>query len=288
MSPTATIDGSLRQAAGLLQRCSDSPRLDAEVLLAKVLSRPRSALVAYADAPLDAAAAKQFRHLIDERRRGVPVAYLTGTREFWSLPLNVTPAVLVPRPETEDLVELVLERLRPDAPVRVLDLGTGSGAIALALASERPLASITAVDLSAAALGVAAANAAALGLASVEWRCGSWFVPVAGERFDVIVANPPYVAADDPALEALKFEPALALSPGSGGLEAFAAIVAGAPHHLVPGGLIALEHGADQAEALRALLESNGFSAITSHLDRAGRARAVLATLSTQANEDTT
>jgi len=158
MSPTATIDGSLRQAAGLLQRCSDSPRLDAEVLLAKVLSRPRSALVAHADAPLDAAAAKQFRHLIDERRRGVPVAYLTGTREFWSLPLNVTPAVLVPRPETEDLVELVLERLRPDAPVRVLDLGTGSGAIALALASERPLASITAVDLSAAALGVAAAG----------------------------------------------------------------------------------------------------------------------------------
>ncbi len=118
MNPPATIDGSLRQAAGLLQRCSDSPRLDAEVLLAKVLARPRSALVAYADAPLADAAAQEFRRLVDERRRGVPVAYLTGTREFWSLPLRVTPAVLVPRPETEDLVELVLGRLGKDTPAR--------------------------------------------------------------------------------------------------------------------------------------------------------------------------
>ena len=279
MSAAATIDASLREAAGLVQRCSDSPRLDAEVLLAKALSRSRTALVMLADAPLTAGAAGEFQRLLEERCRGVPVAYLTGTREFWSLALRVSPAVLVPRPETEELVERVLERLPADLPVRVLDLGTGSGAIALALASERPAARITAIDVSPAALEIAAGNAAALRLANIDWRCGSWFTPVAGERFDIIVSNPPYIAADDPALDALRFEPALALTPGQQGMEAFMAIVAGAPRHLTPGGLIALEHGASQADALCALLAAHGFDSVQSHHDRAGRARALTGTL---------
>ena len=274
-----TIADALRAGALDLQVSSESPRLDAEVLLATVLGRPRSALVAHAGDPLPEASAAQFRRLVAERQRGVPVAYLTGTREFWSLPLRVTPAVLVPRPETEDLVELVLARIPADMAVRVLDLGTGSGAIALAIASERPAARVTAVDLSADALAVARSNGNALGLTRIDWRCGSWFAPVAGERFDVIVANPPYVAANDPALDALRFEPAMALSPGGDGMAAFAAIIAGAPAHLVPGGLIALEHGASQSAALAALLGANAFDAITPHCDRAGRPRAVLATL---------
>jgi release factor glutamine methyltransferase len=283
MSPVATLVGTiadaLREAAARLRQASESPRLDAEVLLATVLARPRSALLANGDAALAEPAAAQFRQLVTERRRGVPVAYLTGTREFWSLPLRVTPAVLVPRPETEELVEQVLACVPAESPLRILDLGTGSGAIALAIASERPLARITAVDLSADALAIARSNAMALGIDRIDWRCGSWFSPVAGERFDLIVSNPPYIAADDPALATLRFEPALALSPGGDGMAAFAAIVAGAPGHLVPGGRIALEHGADQAAALGALLVAHGFDALAAHRDRAGRARAVLATL---------
>jgi release factor glutamine methyltransferase len=279
MTAMPSITENLRRATGLLQGFSDSPRLDAEILLSKVLSRPRSALIAHGDAPLAAAEREEFERLLGDRQRGVPVAYLTGTREFWSLPLNVTRAVLIPRPETEALVDLVLQRLPRDRDVRVLDLGTGSGAIALAIASERPRARVTGTDLSGAALAVAAANAQALRLANTDWRCGSWFEAVAQQRFDVIVSNPPYVASGDPALAGLRDEPALALSPGPGGFEAFAAIIAGAPSHLEARGVLALEHGSTQAMKIAGMLAARGFHDISSHRDRAGLARVMLATV---------
>ena len=274
----SSINEHLHLATSLLQQCSESPRLDAEVLLAKVLSCPRSALIANGDAALAQAMGEEFERLVGERQRGVPVAYLTGTREFWSLPLHVTPDVLEPRPETEDLVELILARLPSDQDACVLDLGTGSGAIALAIANERPRVRVIGTDVSGAALEIAAGNARSLGLTNVEWRRGSWFDAVAHQRYDIIVSNPPYVASRDPALKALQREPLVALSSGPMGWEAFVAIIASAPLFLTERGLLALEHGMGQAPALAAILEARGFTDISSHRDRAGHARVMLAT----------
>jgi release factor glutamine methyltransferase len=273
------IDTILARAARSLIGHSDSPRLDAQLLLAQVLGVGRTALIADGDRALDAAVFGAFELAIARRRSGVPVAYLTGRREFWSLELEVTPAVLVPRPETELLVELALARLPEDRASSVLDLGTGSGAIALAIAHERPRAAVTAVDLSPEALAVATANARTLGIQRIEWCQGSWFSAVPGRRFDVIVSNPPYVAADDPALAALGAEPRLALTPGPTGLEALAAIAAGAARHLELGGWLILEHGAGQAAEVATLLTQAGFTAVASHRDPAGAARAAVATL---------
>ncbi len=276
MTPSPSITGLLRSGAAALGAHSESPRLDAELLLGAVLGCGRAALIARGTDPIDAAAAGRFEGLIASRAEGMPVAYLTGTREFWSLPLAVTPAVLVPRPETETLVEAALSHLPPDRDCTVLDLGTGSGALALALARERPRARVTGTDVSADALGVARANGLALGLSRVEWRLGSWFEAVAGARFDVIVSNPPYVAAGDPAMALLCREPALALTPGPSGLEAFERIVAGAPGHLADGGVLALEHGAAQAPDVAALMTAHGFHAIESLRDQAGLPRVAL------------
>jgi release factor glutamine methyltransferase len=276
----STIAETLRRAAHALDRCSDSPRLDAELLLGKLLGQPRSGLIAHSDEPVPAASEDAYDELIEARREGSPVAYLTGSREFWSLPLSVTPAVLVPRPETELLVELALQpsgsTLQPDCSV--LDLGTGSGAIALALASERPGWRITGVDVSPPALEIALRNGHDLGL-HVDWRLGSWFEPVAGERFDLIVANPPYVAADDPALERLRAEPAIALSGGPTGLEALAAIIGAAASHLNERGCLMLEHGSSQAPGVVRLLQRHGFTNIRSHMDFSGKPRVTLGTL---------
>ncbi len=273
MTTTPTVAESLRGAAHTLAAHSESPRLDAELLLSEVTGWSRAALIIHGGEPLAAAPRTAYAQLIARRAAGAPVAYLTGSREFWSLSLSVTPDVLVPRPETELLVERALALMPGDEPCSVLDLGTGSGAIALAIASERPQAKLTAVDISSAALAVAAHNARTLGLTRIDWRLGSWFDALADERFDVIVANPPYVAAADPALERLAAEPALALTPGPTGLEALGVIARGAAQHLHPGGWVLLEHGSDQAPAVSRLLADGGFERIRSFVDFSDRPR---------------
>ncbi len=279
MSAAPSIAELLRSGADALRACSESPRLDAELLLGKVLAITRSALIAHGDASVAPAACGAYADLLARRRAGAPVAYLTGTREFWSLPLAVTPQVLVPRPDTETLVEVALEFLPRDRACAVLDLGTGSGAIALAVASERPLARVTATDVSPEALEIASRNAQALGLTRIDWRLGSWFDAVPDERFDAVLANPPYIAAADPAILALAAEPRIALTPGPSGLEALAAIIGGAARHLRAAGLIALEHGASQAEDVAMLLARHDFVGIRSHADRAGLPRVTLASI---------
>jgi release factor glutamine methyltransferase len=206
----------------------------------------------------------------------VPIAYLMGRREFWSLPLIVTPAVLVPRPETETVVEQALQLVPRDEPCSALDLGTGCGAIALCLASERPHWAITGVDLSPQALQVAAQNSVALQMPQIRWRLGCWFDAVGSERFDLIVANPPYIAAADPALESLAAEPAMALASGPTGLGALNAIIAQAPNHLHAGGRLVLEHGITQALAVASMLEQHGFASIQTFADFSGRPRVTL------------
>lgn len=265
-APAPSISAALQHAVRVLQERSDSPRLDAEILLAHVLEVPRSSLRVRGDDALDPASLAGFATLIERRAAGEPVAYLTGVREFWSLTLHVDPAVLVPRPETELLVELALALVPVNGACRVLDLGTGSGAIALAIAAERPQADITATDISAAALAVARQNAERL-LLPVRWRLGHWFDAVPGERFDLILANPPYIAADDPALATLASEPLLALSPGPTGLEALDEIALRAADHLLPGSRLLLEHGSTQAATVRSLLERRGWQDIRSHVD---------------------
>src|ERR1700722_2215102 len=285
MTPVPTVGETLRSAAQSLHPHSDSPRLDAEVLLGKILGVSRAGLIARGDDLIAADRERAYASLLERRLQGAPVAYLTGTREFWSLPLKVTPAVLVPRPETELLVELAL-RLLPDHPDaasadqirRVLDLGTGSGAIALAIASERPEARVTGVDISPEALEVAAQNSRDLGLSHIEWRLGSWFDAVPGQRFDLILSNPPYISAADPALDRLAAEPGIALSAGPTGLEALSAIAARAPSHLRRGGWLVMEHGSEQAPQVARLLELHGFTNIRSHLDLSGKPRVTLGT----------
>jgi release factor glutamine methyltransferase len=275
MSIMATIAEAVKNAELTLEPHSESPRLDAELLLATLLGLPRSALIAHGDEPVALHHESAYAELIAKRAGGVPVAYLTGCREFWSLPLKVSPAVLVPRPETEILVEQALALLPRELPRSVLDLGTGSGAIALSLAHERPRWAITAVDSSPAALDVARHNAGSLKL-SLQWRLGHWFDAVPAERFHLIVANPPYLAANDPALAALRAEPAAALIAGPTGLEALSAIIARAPAHLHARGWLVLEHGIAQAPDVAALLHAHGFDSIRTCSDFSGRPRVTL------------
>lgn len=255
--------------------------LDAQVLLAHVLGISRAWLAAHGTDALPPDAAIAFFALAQRRRDGEPVAYLTGVREFWGLALRVTPDVLIPRPETETLVELALTLVADTRPARMLDLGTGSGAIALALAHERPQAQVTGVDIAAAAIAVARDNAARLDLANVEFVQSDWYAALADARYDLIAANPPYVAGTDRHLHEgdLRFEPRGALSPGGDGLTALRMIVAGARDHLVAGGHLVVEHGYDQSAAVQALFRDAGFDRITVRNDLAGIARVVGGTL---------
>jgi len=271
MDDATTVDALLETARRRIDRH------DAEWLLAHVLGKPRSWLFAFGDRAVDAGSASRFDALVQRRETGEPVAYLTGRRSFWTFELAVSPATLVPRPETERLVELALQRLPTDRPLRIADLGTGSGAIALALASERPLARVIATDASSDALDVARANAHALQLDNVEFRQGDWFGCLHGERFDLVASNPPYIEAGDPHLDDLRHEPAAALASGADGLDAIRRIVAGAPAHLGEGGWLLLEHGWNQGAAVRALLSMGGFSEATTEQDLEGRDRVTLA-----------
>jgi release factor glutamine methyltransferase len=274
-------EGTVRRA---LARSGLVP-LDAQVLLTHVLRKDRAWLNAHDGDALAREQSDAFFALAARRRDGEPVAHLTGVREFWGLPLVVSPAVLIPRPETETLVEMALARLPKDRDVRVLDLGTGSGAIALALAHARPLAAILATDVSADALVIARENARRLDIANVDCAQSDWYanLPPAwnGAPFELIASNPPYVAAQDPHLREgdLRFEPVLALASGGDGLDAIRRIVAGAHQHLAPGGTLVVEHGYDQAERVRALFATAGFTDIVAARDLAGITRVAAGSL---------
>ena len=253
---------------------SDTPRLDAELLLAHVLGKPRSYLFTWPDRVVPEAEAARFSALLARRRSGEPVAYLLGEQGFWTLNLQVSPDTLIPRPDTERLVELALE-LGPSRSAAVLDLGTGTGAIALALAGERPDWQLTGSDRMPGAVALAEQNRARLGLANVRFLQSDWFAALGAARYDLIVSNPPYIAADDPHLTQgdVRFEPASALVSGADGLDDIRHLVETAPSHLQPGGWLLLEHGWQQAAAVRDLLEQRGFAAVQSWEDLGGHQR---------------
>jgi release factor glutamine methyltransferase len=268
---------TVRQA---LAQCGLAP-IDANVLLAHALGRDRAWLLAHSEDDMPQQAFGVFLAAARRRRDGEPVAYLTGRREFHGIELEVTPDVLIPRPETETLVDAALALLPADTPLRVLDLGTGSGAIALAIARARPHAAVLGVDQSDAAIAVARANAQRLAIGNARFARSDWFGALADLRFDVIAANPPYIAAGDPHLLEgdLRFEPRAALTPGGDGLDALRAVVASAPAHLVPGGMLLVEHGHDQAEAVRALFVDAGARDVRRHRDLAGHWRVAVGCL---------
>lgn len=253
----------------------EDARNEVERLLAHVLERPRAWLYAWPEHQPTPAQRAGFERLLAARVGGAPVAYLLGRRAFWTFDLEVTPAVLIPRPETELLVELALARLPPDQPSAVADLGTGSGAIALAIARERPQARVLATDIGVESLAVACANAQRLGLGNVVFAQGDWCAALGDERFDLIASNPPYIEAGDPHLAQgdLRHEPLRALASGADGLDAIREIVAASPRHLVPGGWLLLEHGHDQAARVRELLATHGFAEVASAIDLAGHER---------------
>lgn len=253
---------------------SPTARLDAELLLAAVLGKPRSYLRTWPEHEPGAEQLAAFAALLERRRMGEPVAYILGHQGFWSLDLEVAPHTLIPRPDTELLVETALQ-LVPATPQRVLDLGTGSGAIALALASERGGWQVTGVDRIAEAVALAERNRQRLKLGNAEFRQSSWFDGLASERFDLILSNPPYIAADDRHLGEgdVRFEPLSALVAGVDGLDDIRQIIALAPRHLQAGGWLLLEHGYDQAEAVRELLAAAGFTAVDSRRDLGGHQR---------------
>ena len=256
-----------------------NPRLEAEILLAHLLNKPRSHLYAWPDKQLTAIQHQQYVKLVEQRAKGKPIAYITGKREFWSLELEVDPSALIPRPETELLVEQALQLLPPDSRALIADLGTGSGAIAAAIATERPGTRIIAIDNSTDALTTAKNNFQRLGIDNIEARTGDWcsaFRP--DERFSLILSNPPYIAENDPHLHQgdLPAEPRSALAAGPDGLDAIRAISACAPHWLADNGRLMLEHGFDQGEATRTLLQQAGLTDIRTLRDLEGRERLTL------------
>jgi len=248
----------------------DSSRLDAEVLLCHVLSVERSYLYTWPEQQLTWVQFDRFHTLLTRRIQGVPIAYLTGHKEFWSLDLLVNTNTLIPRPDTELLVEQALERLSPTSQVKIVDLGTGSGAIALAIATERPQCRILAIDKSLAALKVAQTNAQCLNLPSVEFLASDWWNAIGNLKATLIVTNPPYIAATDPHLRDIKLEPRSALVSGTDGLTAIRHIITTSVSHLVPQGWLLIEHGYNQAEAVQALFQQSAYEQVTTYRDLAG------------------
>jgi release factor glutamine methyltransferase len=273
--PDSSIAALLAQAVARLG--TQAARLEAELLLAACLDRPRSHLFAWPEKAVGPRRRERFEALVERRAAGEPVAYLLGRREFWSLSLTVTPRTLIPRPETETLVALALEMIPAHSALRIADLGTGTGAIALSIARERPCCDIIATDISADALSVAVCNAARLGLANVRFVRASWCGAFAA-AFDFILSNPPYVAETDPHLAKgdLRFEPRTALAAGPEGMDAFHRIVPDAYARLRPDGWLMVEHGHDQGEKVRCLMKREGFREISGRTDAAGLGRVAL------------
>jgi release factor glutamine methyltransferase len=286
MTPTAaqfTIAQLLAQArqnlAERLQLPDAETRIEAQLLLSRALGGVSRAWLITHEHDLPTPDQHQaFEALLDRRLNGEPVAYLLGQREFFGLSFNVTPAVLIPRPDTEILVETALELISQQQAARVLDMGVGSGAITIAIAKQRPRAQVLGIDHSQAALDVAKGNAEALGAGNAEFRLSHWFSALDGEQFDIIVSNPPYIAADDPHLAQgdLRFEPSSALASGADGLDDIREIVAQAPRHLKTQGWLLLEHGYDQAEKVADLMRSQGFEEIRSVTDLSAILRVTL------------
>jgi release factor glutamine methyltransferase len=261
--------------AAVAQLSSESARLDAELLLCHVLGVNRSWLYAWPDKLLEAGQQQRFDELVARRAAGVPIAHILGEREFWSLTLKVTPDTLIPRPDTELLVEQALRLLPEDAAMRVVDLGTGSGAIALAIARERPRCRVVATDLSTAALAVAQANATRNQITNVEFRQGRWCEALGSEQFDLFVSNPPYIALNDPHLEQgdVRFEPRSALVSGRDGLDDIRQIACEVRAYLRNDGWLLVEHGFEQGGEVRAILQGNSYEQVTTWRDLAGHER---------------
>jgi release factor glutamine methyltransferase len=273
MSEQHSIDDTLRLASAALMHVSTSPRLDAEVLLMHVAGISRAELLAHPERRLRPRQQHRFEGLLERRRRGEPVAYLRGMREFWSMELKVSRDTLIPRPETELLVEQALARIPENTELTLFDVGTGCGALALALAKERPCCRVVATDHSLTALRIARQNAELHSLAHVQLRAGDWFAPLAGECAHLIVSNPPYVRRDDAHLglgDVLRFEPECALIAGQDGLAAIRRITQQARHHLHPGGWLLLEHAHDQGPAVAQLMHRQGYREIKCYRDGAG------------------
>jgi len=279
------IDCALTRATEQLARVSESPRLDAELLLTQALDVPRSYLFTHPEDTLDVTAARRFFAAIARRENGEPIAYIHGVKEFWSLKLMVSPATLVPRPETETLVQEALALIPLAGQADVLDLGTGCGAVALAIASERPEARVVATELSESALGIARENARQLEIINVSFELGDWIEPVRGRSFDVVVANPPYVRVGDAALESLAYEPLSALASGEDGLAAIRILAAECGAILKPRGTLLLEHGADQQGEVARILATAGWHGIRCVRDMAGRPRVTVAILQSAIDE---
>lgn len=274
-----TIAEALKAATEKLSQTSESARLDAEVLLGHVLRKDRVHFRTWPEEPLSQLTQKKFLELVERRLQGEPIAYITDVQEFWSLKLRVSPETLIPRPETEILVLEALKLLREDVKYKIADLGTGTGAIALAIASERPLCTIIGVDQSRMAVKIASRNATHLGLDNVTIRQGDWLTDFADNSLDMIVTNPPYVAENDPHLAQgdVRFEPSSALLAGPEGLDEYKNILPDATRCLKQGGWLLMEHGYDQQDKLLALLNEHGFKDACGIKDYAGQPRVVIA-----------
>lgn len=273
-----SIEQLLKQATLQLADIHESAQLDAEVLLAHVLEKDRSYLRAWPERTISTEELSRYKTLLTRRAAGEPIAHLTGWREFWSLQLAVTADTLIPRPETEHLVELALEKIPLNTRWQIADLGTGSGAIALAIASERPECTLVATDQSEAALAVARNNAKRLGLNNIEFRQGDWLAPLKEQKFELIVSNPPYIPETDPHLQLgdVRFEPQSALTSGKQGLDDIETIARESRQHLKPGGWLIIEHGYDQGVEARAILESLSYHHVSTGRDLQGQDRLVL------------
>lgn len=278
MTTELTITHTLQLAQRALSGISESARIDAEILLAHALDCTRTDLRTWPQRTLTIEQHEQFLKLLTRRLAGEPIAYLTGKRDFWDMTLEVSPDTLIPRPETETLVELALAKIPDDASWHIADLGTGCGAIALAIARERPRCQLTATDTSSAALAIARGNAERLGVDNITFAEGPWCTPLADAQFEMIVSNPPYIHPDDPHLQQgdLRFEPPTALQSGTDGLTDIRSICADARQHLRPPGWLLLEHGYDQGTAVPAILHELGFQQISTEKDLAQQDRVSL------------